>query len=143
MLRNLRSKPVFQGWRFGILLNVVCTSVVLGINLGVTIWALSTDGVTDSDNRRRLHEGDCDYVKKVNTAGHVVINVLSTALLAASNYSMQCLSAPSRTEVDDAHRRRTWLDIGTPSLRNLASIPRRRRVLWLLLGISSLPLHLL
>jgi hypothetical protein len=144
MLRRLKAKPALQGWRFGIWLNVVCATTVLAINFGVTVWALTTSGTTDGDNRRSLFEGDCSSVKKINTAGHVVINALSTILLSASNYSMQCLVAPNRKEVDGAHEKQTWLNIGTHSLRNLkkAHTTPLRRCLWWLLAISSLPLHL-
>lgn len=37
---------------------------------------------------------------------HIIINILSTALLAASNYVMQCLSAPTRPDVNEAHTQR-------------------------------------
>ncbi|KAI4197238.1 MAG: hypothetical protein LQ350_006069 [Teloschistes chrysophthalmus] len=73
---------------------------------------------------------------------HLAINILGTALLSASNYCMQCLSAPNRQEVDRAHQRQVALDIGVPSLRNLRHISRKRLLLWILLAISSIPLHL-
>lgn len=144
MMRSLGAKTWPQGWRFGIWLNVVCATTVLVINLSIMIWALSTGATTDGDDRRSLYEGDCAQVKAINTAGHVVINTLSTILLSASNYSMQCLVAPNRKEVDVAHKKQTWLNVGTHSLRNLkqTAMPPLRRWLWFLLAISSLPLHL-
>ena len=74
---------------------------------------------------------------------HVGLNIFGTALIGASNYNMQCLSFPTRDEIDLAHSRGTWLDIGVPSIRNLRYIPWKRIMLWLLLGVSTLPLHLL
>jgi hypothetical protein len=68
--------------------------------------------------------------------------LLSTILLASSNYAMQCLSAPTRTELDQAHTKTQWLDIGILSFRNLTQIKTVRMLFWLLLGVSSLPLHL-
>ena len=56
---------------------------------------------------------------------------------------MQRLSAPTREEIDKAHRKGDWLDVAVPSARNLWRINRWRGVGWLLLAISSLPLHLL
>ncbi len=56
---------------------------------------------------------------------------------------MQRLSAPTRQEVDKAHGAGTWLDIGIPSVRNVRRISWERRNLWILLALSSLPLHLL
>lgn len=56
---------------------------------------------------------------------------------------MQCLSAPTRKEVDEAHAKGKWLDIGVPSVRNLTSIPKLRLGMWVGLGLTSLPLHLM
>ncbi|MCJ1312051.1 hypothetical protein MMC25_005725 [Agyrium rufum] len=56
---------------------------------------------------------------------------------------MQILTAPTRAEIDEAHTRGRWLDIGVPSVRNLRSISRKRVLLWFGLAFSSLPLHLL
>ena len=55
---------------------------------------------------------------------------------------MQRLSAPTRGEVDYAHKRHHWVDIGVPSVRNLGLINPWRMWGWLLLAASSLPLHL-
>ena len=131
-----------RGWRRGIILNVLFAAVVLITNLAATLWAVSTDRTGDWD-RRTLYRGSCSRTKVINIVGHVLINALSTILLSASNYSMQCVSAPNREEVDRAHGKSRWLDIGTPSLRNLGSIRPVRVALWLFLGASSLPLHLL
>lgn len=56
---------------------------------------------------------------------------------------MQCLSAPTREEVDEAHAKGKWLDIGVSSVRNLTSIPKSRLGMWVGLGLTSLPLHLM
>jgi hypothetical protein len=145
MLRQLKRKTWFRSWKFGIGLNVALATAVLAVNLGITIWALSQSETTDDDNRRALFRGDCAQVKKVNTAGHLVINTLSTILLSASNYTMQCLSAPSREDVDSVHKQQQWLNIGTHSMKNLRNLPTRhyRRWLWCILLLSSLPLHIL
>lgn len=74
---------------------------------------------------------------------HLAINVLGTILLGASNYCMQCLSFPTRDEVNKAHSRGAWLDIGVPSVRNLRQISSKRLALWWLLAVSSIPLHFL
>jgi hypothetical protein len=55
----------------------------------------------------------------------------------------QCLSAPTRLELDRAHQKGESLDVGILSLRNLSRIPRRKLILWGCLAASSLPLHLL
>ncbi|KAK5070204.1 hypothetical protein LTR51_007901 [Lithohypha guttulata] len=74
---------------------------------------------------------------------HIGINAISTLLLSASNYAMQCFAAPTRADIDRAHQVGKWLDIGVPSLRNLRHIPRRKTLLWWMLALSSLPIYLL
>ncbi|KAF3038925.1 hypothetical protein E8E11_002173 [Didymella keratinophila] len=73
----------------------------------------------------------------------VTINVLSTLMLGASNYLMQCLSAPTRKDIDNAHCKGTWVDTGVQSLKNLGQMQRWKWAMWILPGLSSLPIHLL
>ena len=111
------------------------------INFLFIIWALSKSGLTNGLGT--LEDGNCDRTRKLTFWMHLAINVLSTMLLGASNYTMQCLSSPTRSEVDRAHSLGIWLDIGVPSLRNLKSLSSSRVTLWWLLALSSIPLHLL
>jgi hypothetical protein len=128
-------------WRRSILLGALCCLVSLIINIVVAILASRSPMDTDG-NRRTLFQGDCTHARRLNTSIHLAINLLGTVLLASSNYAMQCLSAPTRTELDKAHAKTIWLDIGIPSFRNLARIGRFRLIGWVVLAISSLPLHL-
>lgn len=89
---------------------------------------------TCSHWRLRSYQVACNRI-------HILINIVSTLLLGASNYCMQTVSAPMRQDVDNAHARGKWLDIGIPSVRNVLYIEKRRLVVWLCLGLSSLPLH--
>jgi hypothetical protein len=132
-------KQRLSGWRFGVLHFSIWAVIVFTVNLIITVWG----SVTHREDEGLLKEGDCGRIKNINSGLHILINILSTILLSGSNYCMQCLSAPTRKEVDRAHASRRWLDIGIPSFRNLRHITRWRLALWLLLGISSLPLHLL
>lgn len=90
-----------------------------------------------------IYEGSCTLTKRWDVALHLLINVLSTAILSASNFCMQALVAPSREEVDRYHGRRKWLDIGVPSLRNLGVAGRYRISLWAILLVTATPFHLL
>ncbi|KAH7348020.1 hypothetical protein BKA66DRAFT_309730 [Pyrenochaeta sp. MPI-SDFR-AT-0127] len=131
----------FTGWRFGVLSFAISATIVFLLNLIATIWGSTTTNI----GKGIILQGDCVRVKRLNTALHVLINILSTILLSGSNYCMQTLSAPTRNEVDKAHDSTpaTWLDIGVPGVRNIKYIGRQRKILWFLLGLSSLPLHLL
>lgn len=133
------------GWRFGVVVSAVSTSCVFIVNLTVLIWAVRKFGL-GNEGRQILYAGSCNTVKTLNRGIHLAINVLSTILLASSNYCMQCLSAPTRTDIDTAHQSKNWprwLDIGVPSIRNLWRIDRKRVIIWTILSLSSLPLHLL
>lgn len=91
----------------------------------------------------RLYLGSCSKSSRINTCLHIGINVLSTLLLASSNMYMQLLLAPTRAQVDQAHQRQQWLDVGVLNLKNLRIVRWRSRLLWFILAFSSLPLHLL
>lgn len=57
--------------------------------------------------------------------------------------TMQVISSPTRREVNVAHAKSRWLDIGIPSTRNLRAISWGRVAMWTILGLSSVPLHLM
>ena len=129
----------FTGWRFNILLVIILTSSILAANFLILIIGLFRPrSVT---GYHVFFEGECATSQRISTIWHLVINILSTLLLAASNSGMQILCAPSREEVDSAHARGKSLHIGILALFNLSSMPSRRRILILLLTISSVPLH--
>lgn len=142
---SIRFKPekrrVFVGGRLGIISGSVSVFTVLVVNLSFTLWILSRRGI--KNQRGILHEGNCDEVRNLNIAAHLIINIFSTMTLASSNYCMQYLSALTRAEINKEHARGRWLDIGIPSMRNLRRISRKRVLLWLFLGLTSLPLYLL
>ena len=133
----------FRAWRSQqevLLMTATMVSfLVLVLNIIATIVVrtkfTATMGVVS------IYEGNCSWVKNVDTVIHIFINIMSTLLLGASNLCMQLLAAPTRTEVDKAHKKRRWLDIGVPSWRNLRSISRTRSAIWYILGLSSVPLH--
>lgn len=103
------------------------------------IWASYMYGA--KDGLGTIFEGSCNRTKHLSLVAHILIDTLGAVLLSASNYTMQCLSAPTRAEVDKAHAKKQWLDIGIPSIKNLRKISRVRLTLWCLLAMSSVPLH--
>lgn len=136
-----------RGWKASATLFTTFCALVFLTNLSILIWA-ATHKHGPSDTTLVLRTGanaaECAHIQNLNKWGHLLINVLSTVLLSGSNYCMQCLSAPTRADINAAHRRGKWLDVGVPSIHNLVGggIERRRTVLWVVLGLSSLPLHL-
>ncbi|KAF2792549.1 hypothetical protein K505DRAFT_52400 [Melanomma pulvis-pyrius CBS 109.77] len=132
-------------WKSGTLGCAIAAGFVLVLNIIIVIWVearTTYSHLGKRDGKRTLYDGDCKTTKELNTAVHLLINIFSTVLLGASNYCMQCMSAPTRSEVDLAHSQSRWVDIGVPSIRNLKYVSRTRLVLWSLLGLSSIPLHI-
>lgn len=129
----------FSGWRGGALVSVILCALVLFVNILLLIIAAAAwhpqGGIATA------FTGDCAVATRQLTVAHFFINLLSSMLLGASNYCMQRLVAPTRGEIDAAHARKRTLDIGIPSVSNLFLISRDRALLWLVLGLSSIPLH--
>jgi len=129
-------------WRTGIKVALFTSILVLVTNVVLLIIAACThDGYRAGTGI--IHQGQRERISRLTTLYHILINILSTGLLTSSNYCMQLLSAPTRSDIDKAHSQGQWLDIGILSFRNLRYIPKRRVILWLLLAVSSWPLHLL
>lgn len=120
----------------------IAVSFVCLINFSVATWAWVRFGTT-SDDVVELYQEDCAIVKRSDVLAHIVINVLGTLLLGASNLTLQLLVTPTRDEVDEAHAKGTWFDIEIPSLRNLWGISRFRAMLWCILAVTSIPIHFL
>ena len=135
----------YTGWHTGVLACATSVMVVLLINVSLTIYAATNPEykMARESSIRTLYEGSCHKTRTIGLWLHLGINVLSTVLLSGSNYTQQCLAAPTRSEIDAAHSRRRWMDIGVPSVRNLLRIKAERRFLWIAIGITSIPLHLL
>ncbi|KAI6820880.1 hypothetical protein KC332_g9447 [Hortaea werneckii] len=130
-----------QGWRFGVTVAASTTFAVLILNTTLAVYA----GIKYGSNGAvgTALDGKCEEVNTWATILHILINALSSVLLSASNYTMQCLCSPTRAEINRAHARGDWLDVGVASFRNLSRIDKRRTVLWWILALSSVPIHLL
>lgn len=149
-----QSKPI-SSCKSALIAGALGCLLVFSLNLAILIWAfqmprggydihdLSDYVNADEPGLRVLYEGSCTTSDRLNTFMHLGINILSTILLATSNYAIQCLSAPTRPEIDEAHSNQQWLDVGIVSVRNMSRLPTAKIYLWWLLMLSSLPIHLL
>ena len=136
------SRDHSRGWRVAALVSCVAVGVVLLFNIIVTVYAVITyppngDGIGQFDST------NCDEVRNNNIVLHIGLNIVATILVGASNYNMQCLTAPTREEINKRHETDSSLDIGIQSVRNLRYLPRWKVILWASLLLSTLPLHLL
>lgn len=128
-----------EGWRACAAASCVTAALVLFINITITSWAAKQHPPVNGIGV--LFPGNCERAKQLNTWLQLIVNILSSILLAASNFCMQCLTSPTRAEVDKAHSRGYSLDIGLSSIRNITAICWKRRLLWIGLGLSAMPLH--
>lgn len=127
-------------WHTWVLVCAAGAGLTFCFNIALTILA-SASGLKDGVGT--IKKGDCRDIKKLELWLHLGINVLSTMLLGGSNYTMQCLTAPTREDINKGHRSRVSLDIGILSLKNLMRASKRKVILWGFLAVSSVPLHLL
>lgn len=144
--RIQRNQDDQREWVIGVLLCACGASLILFLNIVLTVCAaiLSYSRFeSQTSTSAVLYKGNCPFTQDCARWLHFLINILSTLMLAASNYCMQCLSSPSRRQVDIAHVRRQWLDIGVGSLKNLKHVRGERLILWILLLVSSLPIHMM
>jgi len=97
----------------------------------------------DSHIRQLLSSSRLTCVKHLDLWLHLFIDLINTGLSMASDYCMQLQASPTRADIDGAHAKGEWLDIGVPSFRTLGKICRWRKFTWLLFAVSSLPIHLM
>lgn len=136
-----RSGKYTTGWRSTVSILIILGLSIFILNLGLTIWCYTKLRI--EQGVATVNQGNCTTTKNATTVIHVGINVLSTILLGASTFCMQIMSAPTRRDIDAAHAKHEWLTIGVASFKNLLYIDRKRTVLFWVLGVSSIPLHLL
>ncbi|KAI5794889.1 hypothetical protein FPQ18DRAFT_304254 [Pyronema domesticum] len=115
-----REVVLLTGWRMGMLYCPTSVILVFLTNVTVTIYSLikypPSQGI---DGIGTVIEGSCSYLDKI-------------------------LVSPSREDIDRAHSKGDWLDIGVPSICNMRrGMPWDRLILWWLLALTSIPLHLL
>lgn len=135
-----KSPGRYSGWRMGSMISCILTGLSLLIILASLFFGVRSG--SPSAGVGTIFTGSCDKVKRLDLWLHVVINILGTILIASSNFNMQCLNAPNRKEVDAAHAKGYWLDIGVLSIRNYLYMSWRKKWLWGLLAFSTIPLHL-
>lgn len=77
-----------SGSKFTLALATAACILVLSFNLGFLLWVVARDRL--EEDRGVLYEGGCDRVRHLSTGLHLLVNILSTTLLGASNYGMVC-----------------------------------------------------
>lgn len=135
--------PYLSGWRKAATVNTAILACVSIILLGLLLTSsIHAGGIVTTFT---FYRGTCNggTASRVNQGLHLIINAFATCILASSNFFMQVLNAPSRDEVDAAHRRGQSLHIGVQSWRNATRVARSKMCAWAVLVLTSIPIHLL
>ncbi|ETN37422.1 uncharacterized protein HMPREF1541_08413 [Cyphellophora europaea CBS 101466] len=130
-----------SGWKVGAVTGAGLATIALALNVAALVWLQQHPA--ESTGLVEVYRGSCQKVEDMQMWMHFAINALSAVLLASSNYCMQVLSAPTRAEIDKSHESGKYLDIGVQSIRNLSKIAPWRVFIWVVIGLSSAPLHLM
>jgi hypothetical protein len=85
---------------------VLCCNVAL-----LAVGAVRDSGYSEGGVADPLQDDDA-LVSRWNTALHVLVDTLSSMLLAGRNYTMQVISSPIREEFDRAYCQETGLLLG-------------------------------
>lgn len=139
-LRALWAKISGDGWRRIAFINTIAVTVFTLFVIILLAWSTSQSRGLDSN--LIFFNGDCARSAALNLWLHLLLNTCSTGVIASSNFFMQVLSSPTRSEVDKVHRKEEKLAIGVPSLSNLFHVSPFKGVCWLLFFASSFPIHL-
>lgn len=140
-LSRWRDRYSNAGWRTEMIRVAVFSTSLWLLNIIIYIVLFAKYGADRGSGL--LMEESCSSVQHANTAIHAALNIVTSLMLGASNFAMQSLSSPTREEVDAAHAMKRSLGIGGLSLKNFRFIKKSRSILWVVLWITSIPLHLL
>lgn len=82
-----------RSWKVALINGAIASVIVLSFNLGFVLWAIRRYEL--EDGRGTLYTGHCEKARRIGVGFHLVINVLGTLLLGASNYAMVWYSIAS------------------------------------------------
>lgn len=134
--KRRQPRKLTAGWRGGVALNVLLVFLILAA--AIVCLVLTSLKARKLGGEISIVEGTAENALNVSRGLHVVVNVFAVVLIAGANYVYQILLSPTRAEVDAAHEKLQWLDIGIPSLRNLAYVTVGRVLLSCFLLIVAL-----
>jgi hypothetical protein len=132
-------------WDFGMTFVIFCAHVVFLLSAqllrkepGAGFWGSYGFAIFSKKT-------DCNQLEHERTGWSMVVNILAALISIFSSSTLQALSAPTRTQLDICHRKGDYLEIGVQSFHNIIKpyLGWRKRILWVLLMLMSIPFHLL
>lgn len=132
-----------SGWKQAARVNC---AILITIDILLVIFLIISTKSTNSLGKAFIFfQGTCDdgSVSKLNMLLHLLLNTVSTIIFSSSNFFMQVINSATRQELDLVHSKGFCLDIGVPSLTNAFRLGKFKFCSWMVLFLSSVPLHLL
>jgi hypothetical protein len=88
---------------------------------------------------------DCNQLSHERTGWSFLVNTMAALIGTFSSTTLQALSAPTRRQLDLCHRDNNFMEIGVQSFHNIVKpyLGWRKRILWVLLMLMTLPFHIL
>ena len=136
-----RATRFFRHWRVAMAAGSVISFIVLILNLSLLAWTVAGPFSDDGHGVYTVFDLSCNQIDPIERWSLLGINALNALLLGTSYYAMQILGTPTREEVDQAHARGVWLDIGVMSWRNVKWIGLWRVAEFVVLMLSSAIIH--
>lgn len=118
-----------EQWRKAGIVNIVLVSVCLTVLSACFAFSVTRPG-SSLNVFTIISNDECEKTAKINLFLHLIINLISSGVLASSNFYMQVVCSPSRKEVDKAHAYLQSLDIGIPSVKNVRFVSKFKQICW-------------
>lgn len=134
-------RQLLNGWRGGVAFNTISTLAILLVV--VVCFAIVAAKSQVFGGESTLFSGSCSIAYNIDVGLHALINVLSIVILVGGNYVFQVLSSPTRAELNVAHEKKSWLDIGIPSIRNLSHISGFRSALAVVVILTTVAIQVM
>ncbi|KAM7218192.1 hypothetical protein V8F06_006483 [Rhypophila decipiens] len=134
-----------QGWQGALKMLCVLSWVLVIPNLVISSVLSARGGLQEwVPTTVMIKQGNCDDIGRDDLWIHLAMNIVTTVLMAATNFAMQAWTSPTRADVDRIHAQGKTVDIGVLSLRNILSgrIRLKRLLVGCFMLIVALPLHL-
>lgn len=135
------ANPRARGWRRPVILNAIILALLSG---ALALTTFFSGNETESFTVNYLfYAGACETTRMVNLGIHLGLNVAATLVFSSAVFAMQVLNSPTREEVDAAHAKGNYVEIGVPSLSNLLVLSKFKVIAWVVLAVFALPVHML
>jgi len=134
------TKPFKRGW-----LTVPIAFCIVSSAVGLTVLALliASSAKGDFSGSTGLFAGNCSKAKSRSETLRFAVTAAAFLVTLSSDKFLRLAVAPLPEEVDRAHVRSQWLDIGVNSWRNLPFVSTWRRWSWAVILLTSVPVQLL